>query len=299
MERIVKSLAAALAAALVALTVAPSAALAADTGSIPMYRLYNQWTWEHFYTADIEERDFLANNGWTYEAIGWFAPQSSDTPVYRLYNPWVKGGDHHYTTSTAERDACVAAGWRDEGIGWYSSDSQTVPVLREYNPYAKTGTHNYTASAREHESLIAAGWRDEGIGWYGVTAPTGFVDTPVVIQEVKITNVYTTIQGGSTCQQTGVVSFGGIQCQVLSEAWFQDGGDIISSMGGTSDVFPAAGTGLQYVIVFAHPNGYKVNSSTTITINGTAYAVDYTYTGYMGDGMSYTQVNTRYRVTTS
>ena len=133
-----------------------------------MYRLYNKWTGEHFYTASATERNSLTKVGWTYEGPGWTAPKKSNTPVYRLYNPYVNGGDHHYTTSATERDALRSEGWRYEGVGWYSDDAKGVPLYRQYNPYAVTGTHNYTADTRERDHLISLGWRDEKIAWYGV-----------------------------------------------------------------------------------------------------------------------------------
>ena len=133
---------------------------------VPMYRLYNPNSGEHFYTADKAEVKVLVNAGWNYEGIAWWAPVHSNTPVYRLYNPYA--GDHHYTTSAAERDNLVKVGWRDEGIGWYSDDAKTVTLYREYNPNAVTGTHNYTSDKSEHKHLVEVGWKDEGIGWYGV-----------------------------------------------------------------------------------------------------------------------------------
>ncbi|KFJ06016.1 fused hypothetical protein [Bifidobacterium thermophilum] len=143
----------------------PVTVTAADT--VAMYRLYNKYTGEHFYTSSSVERDSLVKVGWRSEGTGWVAPVSG-APVYRLYNPYVAGGDHHYTMSTKERDALVKAGWRSEGVGWYSGGS--VKVLRQYNPYAKTGTHNYTTDPREDTALVKAGWRAEGTGWYAVKA---------------------------------------------------------------------------------------------------------------------------------
>ncbi|WP_322354184.1 BspA family leucine-rich repeat surface protein [Paratractidigestivibacter sp.] len=135
---------------------------------VTMYRLYNKYTGEHFYTADAEEKDHLVKVGWNDEGVGWTAPSSSATPVYRLYNKYVPGGDHHYTTSKSERDTCVAKGWTYEGIGWYSDDAKGTPLYRQYNPYAKTGTHNYTTDKKENDYLVSLGWKPEGISWYGV-----------------------------------------------------------------------------------------------------------------------------------
>ena len=130
-----------------------------------MYRLYNPYTGEHFYTANAGERDTLKSIGWTYEGVGWVAPLEGD-PVYRLFNPYTD--DHHYTTSASERDTLKSIGWRYEGVGWRSGGS--VPVLRQFNPYVRTATHNYTVSREENDKLVSLGWREEGTGWYAVSA---------------------------------------------------------------------------------------------------------------------------------
>ena len=129
-------------------------------GGIVMYRLYNPYTGEHFYTASDYERASLARAGWNYEGVGWTAPSVGDS-VFRLYNPYA--GDHHYTTSWYECQSLQRAGWSYEGVGWKTGSG--APLLRQYNPYATTGTHNYTTSAYERDALIRLGWRDEGIGW--------------------------------------------------------------------------------------------------------------------------------------
>lgn len=133
---------------------------------IRMYRLYNPNSGEHFYTASAGERNSLRNSGWTYEGIGWTAPQRSNTPVYRLYNS--NAGDHFYTTSVSERRHLLSLGWSDEGIGWYSDDTKEKPLYRQYNKNAKAGSHNYTLSKSENNHLVRIGWRAEGIGWYGI-----------------------------------------------------------------------------------------------------------------------------------
>ena len=140
-----------------------------EVKTVPMFRLYNPNSGEHFYTASASERDQVVAAGWNDEGIGWYAPENGKgEPVYRLYN--ANGGEHHYTLSTDERDGLVAVGWTDEGIGWYSDPARTVEVLREYNPNAFANNHNYTPSKDEHDGLVALGWRDEGIGWYAVAA---------------------------------------------------------------------------------------------------------------------------------
>ncbi len=128
---------------------------AASVESVPMFRLYNPNSGEHFYTADSSERSNVESFGWKYEGIGWYAPISSNTPVYRLYN--ANTGDHHYTTSNSERQMCIDAGWRDENIGWYSDDEKSVSLYREYNPNVTVGTHNYTSNKSERYNLVLLG----------------------------------------------------------------------------------------------------------------------------------------------
>ena len=142
-----------------------------EAEAVEMYRLYNQWTGEHFYTASAEEREALVDKGWDYEGIGWYAPTKGDK-VYRLYNPFVDGGDHHYTLDEHEYEELQVLGWKCEGLGWYSADEGAegaVPLYRQYNPYAETGTHNYTPDENENDTLESLGWTAEGIAWYGVT----------------------------------------------------------------------------------------------------------------------------------
>ncbi len=132
----------------------------------PMYRLYNPNSGEHFYTASVDERDYLSKIGWNYEGIAWNAPAYSDTPVYRLYNP--NAGDHHYTTSVSEKNHLIKVGWSYEGIGWYSYDSNGQALYRLYNPNATgAGSHHYTTNKAEKDNLVKVGWSYEGIAWYG------------------------------------------------------------------------------------------------------------------------------------
>ena len=130
-----------------------------------MYRLYNPWSGEHFYTSDATERDEVMAAGWTFEGDGWVSPPTGE-PVFRMYNRY--GGEHHYTLDEAERDYLVEMGWEYEGIGWYSDPAKTIPLYRQYNPYAFSNNHNYTVSTDERDMLVGLGWIDEGIAWYGI-----------------------------------------------------------------------------------------------------------------------------------
>lgn len=129
-----------------------------------VFRLYNPYSGEHFYTVNQSERRLLMNLGWTSEGYGWFASDSSQTPVYRLYDP--NAGDHHFTMDQNEYEALALAGWKQEGVAWYCNPKTDIPVYRQYNPNAQTGRHNYTASQGEKDHLVSLGWKDEGIAWY-------------------------------------------------------------------------------------------------------------------------------------
>ena len=302
MTRSIKRLAAALAALLVALAVAPASALAEDNW-VAMYRLYNQWTGEHFYTASLEERNTLANVGWTYESVGWFAPEDG-IPVYRLYNPYASGGDHHYTMSEAEYAHLQSVGWRAEGVCWYSDTNKSVPVYREYNPYEVAHNHNYTANTSEHDMLVGVGWNDEGIGWYGVPGPSYYNDMPVPLNEIRVSNVPTTIAAGSTCKLAATVARGGMIIAVNSEAWEGNDGSFVVEdtyeYGGMpyNHVFPAAGTQMRYVVIIQTSGYCSLSPNARVYVNGTECAYDpaRVFYGYL-DGMYYLTIYTDYTVT--
>ena len=139
----------------------------------PMNRLYNPNSGEHFYTADITEKEALVALGWQDEGFGWVAPSKADgkAAVYRLYNP--NAGDHHYTMDDKEVKTLVVYGWKSEGTGWYSAGEKaeepstgTVAVYRQYNPYANgAGSHNYTTDKAENDYLVSLGWTPEGTAW--------------------------------------------------------------------------------------------------------------------------------------
>ena len=141
----------------------PTSPVTTTDGTIPMYRMYNPNSGEHFYTSNYSEIVNLGQAGWQYEDVAWYAPENGDE-VYRLYNS--NAGDHHYTLNSVERDMLITAGWSYEGVSWKSSGE--VPLYRVYNPNAQTGSHHYTTSQAEFNNLVSVGWRDEGIAWYAI-----------------------------------------------------------------------------------------------------------------------------------
>lgn len=142
-----------------------------EINTTEVYRLYNWRSGEHFYTADVEEKDYLFQIGWNFEQ-SWFTVDKSDVPVYRLYNP--NAGDHLYTIDYNEVKFLVDEGWICEGIAFYSAlfvsenegESELLPLYREYNPNAIAGAHNYTPYESEHKGLISVGWKGEGVAFY-------------------------------------------------------------------------------------------------------------------------------------
>jgi len=131
----------------------------AAQNQIPMYRVYNLHSGEHFYTKDTNEKKSLIDLGWQDEGIGWYSP-SQGAPVYRLYSP--SEGRHFYTLDSYERDNATTIGWVYEGIGWNSGGN--IPLHRNWS---SGNGHNYTTNKNESDMLNDKGWRYEGVAWYG------------------------------------------------------------------------------------------------------------------------------------
>ena len=135
-----------------------------STENIPMFRLYNPNSGEHFYTGSAVERDSLILAGWDFEGIAWSTPISTGLPIYRVYNP--NAGDHHYTGSMEEVNNLLAEGWQYENVAW-NTPVTGVMVYRLYNPNAVSGAHHYTPSVEERDYLVSLGWQYEGVAWNG------------------------------------------------------------------------------------------------------------------------------------
>ncbi|MFZ2576405.1 MAG: hypothetical protein WAX22_02865 [Lactococcus hircilactis] len=141
------------------------ASASTSTSSIPVYRLYNKNTGEHFYTESLAEKNNLANVGWNYEGIGWQAAPQGES-VYRVYNPNAKGGDHYYTLSKYEAQSLVKVGWKWDNGGkpvFYSGGNTNLYVA--YNPNAQSGAHNFTTSSAEQSNLLNVGWKYGAVAW--------------------------------------------------------------------------------------------------------------------------------------
>lgn len=89
-------------------------------GTVPMYRLYNPYSGDHFYTGDRKEYDHLGSIGWNKEGVSFYSADSStDKPIYRLFNRWLTQGTHLVTTDKGEYDHLGSIGWNQECIAFY------------------------------------------------------------------------------------------------------------------------------------------------------------------------------------
>lgn len=136
-----------------------------------IYRLYNAYTGEHFYTANLSEAVNVATAGWRWEGPAFTGSTSFGDAVYRLYN--VNGGLHHYTIFSDERDMLSSLGWRVEGIGWYANGDDSLYRLYNHND----GNHHYTASSSEATFLVEKGWKLESSSAWGVGSTTFVLDS--------------------------------------------------------------------------------------------------------------------------
>ena len=139
-----------------------------------IFRFFNRSTGTHFYTANIDEKNFvktyLAN--FNYEGVAFQTEATAQTghAVYRFYN--TNMDSHFYTISDYERDFVRQnlSNYQYEGQVFYAYDNNSSgdheALYRFFN--TATGTHFYTASVVERDSVVAnlPSFQYEGIGFY-------------------------------------------------------------------------------------------------------------------------------------
>jgi hypothetical protein len=141
-----------------------------QTGNIPVYRL-DRANGDSFLTADKNEYDFLAANGWTGHSVDFYAdPGNSNSgyPVYRLYSSSIQV--HKWVAGIEERNTLINQGYNYEGVSFTSIS----PVRQEVVPPAGQelvyrfrdmpgGDHFWTRDVYERDQMIRGGYHYEGV----------------------------------------------------------------------------------------------------------------------------------------
>lgn len=188
-------------AALLACSIGLAQPALAATKGVNVYRLYNTWSHEHFYTANLDEYKARVADGWNGEGVGFVAPEDGsdqvDGQVYRFFNPNNK--EHLYTKDSAEVERLKAIGWKYEGVAWNSAKSDQTPVYRLFNPYVTEFTHYYTQNTTDRDENVARGMTNEGIHWYALTVtPEQNLDDALANLKSILANISATTTPGST-----------------------------------------------------------------------------------------------------
>lgn len=143
-----------------------------NTG-LPVYRLYNHSTSQHYWTSNQQQKQTLLQNGYVDEGIAFtsispvrqeISPPKGKLLVYRFYIPQTYS--HFWTVDVNERDSMIKSGYSYEGVAWNgSSNILDTPVYRLYAP--SLNQHLYTTDLSEKSNLVASGgWIYEGISQY-------------------------------------------------------------------------------------------------------------------------------------
>ncbi len=138
---------------------------------VPLYRLYNPVSKDHFYTTIPSQRDTARSSGYTYEKIEAYVSDRkfNDTSVgylFRLYHP--TSDVHFYTSSESEKDARISAGYTYEGIvGFVYTAAMPGMAPLYYLEHAANTDNFYTISKYERDNAINTyGFTDHSIQCY-------------------------------------------------------------------------------------------------------------------------------------
>lgn len=188
-------------AALLACSIGLAQPALAATKGVNVYRLYNTWSHEHFYTANLDEYKARVADGWNGEGVGFVAPEDGsdqvDGQVYRFFNPNNK--EHLYTKDSAEVERLKTIGWKYEAVAWNSAKSDQTPVYRLFNPYVTEFTHYYTQNTTDRDENVARGMTNEGIHWYALTVtPEENLDNALANLKSILASLSATTTPGST-----------------------------------------------------------------------------------------------------
>jgi len=143
--------------------------------AITRYRLYSPVTFEHHYTTDAFEYNYLATVGWQQEgAVGKLLDNPGSYggvtvgPYYRLYN--ASAMQHHWTADANEYYIVSQyPGWNGEGIDGFILPTQAPGTLPLHRLVLNTNAspHHWTTDDFENAVLISTyGWKSEGVSGY-------------------------------------------------------------------------------------------------------------------------------------
>lgn len=137
-----------------------------NSNTVPLYRLRNIITFDHFYTTSISEAMFAIESNYGYELEFVATNVATSTsgcllkPVYRLFN---QINDHLYTTSTTEG---INGGYVSEGIAFYcAANAGECGATKAFHRYLVGTDHFYTVNAQEGFT-VAKGGKYEGVLCY-------------------------------------------------------------------------------------------------------------------------------------
>lgn len=141
-----------------------------------VYRFYNLKNETHFYTADLDEVDFIRTNlpTYRYEGVRFQVPTGPDVagakPMYRFYN--TKTESHFFTFDENERDSILSnlPSFKFEGVGMYGYTNNPVDGCQELYRFYNEATerHFFTTSESERDFVLdqLPSYRFEGLaGW--------------------------------------------------------------------------------------------------------------------------------------
>lgn len=140
-----------------------------------VYRLYQQSTGRHLFSANLTEVDILTgvnSSDYLNEGIAYQVQEGADQDLYRFFQP--STGLHFYSANSDERDNLInsnQSGYLYEGVAYKVFSASSAPeastaVSRFYDPIA--ATHFYTANLEEQRILEVTqpSWIMEGTAWY-------------------------------------------------------------------------------------------------------------------------------------
>ena len=138
---------------------------------VPLYRLYNATSKDHFYTTSPSQRDSAKAYGYVFEKIEAYISDRKFNDanagyLFRLYNP--TSNVNFYTSSEVEKDARIIGGYAYEGIAGFIYTSATEGMAPLYYLEKGANTDNfYTISKFERDNAISAyGFTDQGVQCY-------------------------------------------------------------------------------------------------------------------------------------